>query len=157
MGIIRDYVLGITAAAMICTVSLCFAEKGPMEPMLKLICGLILTFALVQPVLNISAGNWSALGIDFEEKGQQAAEEGKVQAENTVRQLIKQETEAYILDKARELHLSIRASVTLSDQALPVPESVTIEGTVTPYGKSRLSLILTRELGIAKENQKWIS
>ena len=157
MDAIREYILGITAAAMICGITLCFAEKSSNQALLKLICGLILTFSLVEPVLNLMDRNWQALGISFQEDAREAAQEGKLQGENTLRQLIKQETEAYIMDKARELNLQIQLEVTLSDQPMPVPESVVIKGTLPPYGKQRLSLILTRELGIPKENQQWIS
>ena len=153
----REYVLGIAAAAMICGIILCFEENSPTKPLLKLICGLCLTFAMVQPFLNLWDRNWQALGIQFEEEAAEAVEAGKQQGEKTIHKLIKQETESYIMDKARELRLEIQAEVTLGDQALPVPERVTIYGVLPPYGKSRLSLILTRELGIAKENQRWIS
>ena len=154
---VREYVLGIIAAAMICGILLCFAEKSKEGPLLKLVCALVLTFSLVEPFLNLRSGDWEALGIDFQAEAQEAAEEGRVQGENTVRKLIKQETEAYIMDKARELDLDIQAEVTLSDQAMPAPETVTIRGTLPPYGKAKLSQILVRELGIPKENQEWIS
>ena len=157
MAAIREYILGLTAAAMLCGITLSFAEKGPVELLLKLICGLILTFCLTQPLLNISLGNWQELGIDFSEEAEEAALQGSESAEQEIRALIKQETEAYILDKARQLNLDIKVEVTLSREAMPIPESVVIRGTVQPYQKSRLSLILTRELGIRKENQKWIS
>lgn len=154
---IREYVLGIMAAAIVCGISLCFAEKSREGPLLKLICGLVLTFSLVKPILNIRAGDWQALGIDFRTEALEAAEEGRQLGENKLRQLIKQETEAYIMDKAKEMGLEIRVTVTLSDQALPSPVTATVEGILPPYGKAKLSRLLLRELGIPKENQKWIS
>ena len=154
---LSEYLLGITAAAVITAITLTFVKEGPMESVLKLISGLILTFSLVQPVLNISAGNWKELGIDFTREAEAAAEEGVRQSENTVRGLIKEETESYILDKARDMGLEVQAEVFLSDQPMPVPESATIRGLLPPYEKSQLSLMLSRELGIRKENQKWIS
>lgn len=157
MQMIREYVTGLAAAAMICAIVLCFAGKGKTEPLLKLICGLVLTFAMIDPILHISGGDWESLGIDFAGDAEIAAEEGKDQAEKTVRQLIKEETEAYILDKAQSLDLNIQVSVGLSDQPMPVPVQVTIRGQVSPYKRSQLSRILTEELGIAKEMQQWIS
>ena len=154
---LREYVLGIIAAAVICGIVLCFAEKSREGPLLKLICGLVLVFSLVEPVLNISAGDWQALGINFEAEARDAAEKGRSQGESKVRILIKQETEAYIMDKARKMDLDIQVDVTLSDQNLPAPEAVTIRGTLPPYGRAKLSRILTDELGIPKENQTWIS
>ena len=154
---IREYVLGILAAAMICGIVLCFAEKSKEGPLLKLICGLVLTFSLVEPILNVRSGDWESLGIDFQADAKEAAEEGKALGENKVRMLIKQETEAYIMDKARDMDLHIRVEVILSDQALPTPEAVTITGTLPPYGKAKLSRMLQEELGIPRENQTWIS
>ena len=142
---------------MICGIILCFAEKSREGPLLKLICGLVLTFSLVNPILNIRAGDWQALGMDFEGDAREAAEEGRAQGENKVRMLIKQETEAYIMDKARDMNLDIHVEVTLSRQALPAPETVTVTGILPPYGKAKLSRILAEELGIPRENQKWIS
>ena len=157
MSQIREYVLGILAAAMICGIVLCFAEKSKEGPLLKLICGLVLTFSLAEPVLNIRSGDWKSLGLDFQMEADEAAEAGRVQGENKVRELIKQETEAYIMDKARELDLHIGAEVILSDQALPAPAAVTITGTLPPYGKAKLSRIIQEELGIPREKQTWIS
>lgn len=157
MGLIRDYVLGIAAAAMICAVTLCFAEEGHTKPLMKLICGLILTFSIVRPVLNICQGNWEELGIDYRKEAEEAAEQGTLQAEKTVRELIKEQLEAYILDKAQAMDLQIQVDVTLSQETMPVPEAAEIRGSVPPYQKTRLLRILTEELGIRKENIRWIS
>ena len=154
---IREYILGIIAAAFVCGIVLCFAEKSREGPLLKLICGLVLTFSLVKPILNIRLGDWTSLGIDFQTEAWEAAEDGRQRGEDTLRKLIKQETEAYIMDKAKEMDLEIRVTVTLSDQALPSPVAASIEGVLPPYGKAKLSQILLKELGIPKENQKWIS
>lgn len=157
MQMLREYITGLAAAAMICAIVLCFAGKGKTLPLLKLICGLVLTFVMIDPILHISVGDWESLGIDFGREAERAAQEGKEEAVKTVSQLIKEETEAYILDKAQSLDLHIQVTVELSDQAMPVPVRATIRGQVSPYKKSQLSRILTEELGIAKEMQTWIS
>jgi hypothetical protein len=46
--------------------------------------------------------------------------------------------------------------VYLSEDTIPVPISVEIRGSVSPYGKQQLTKLLEEELGIAKENQLWI-
>ena len=149
--------MGIGAAAMISAIALSFSGQGAMKPLLKLVCGLILAFAILNPILSISAGNLEALGMDYREQAEAAARQGQQQAVKSVREIIKEETEAYILDKAGQLNLQVEVQVSLSDQALPKPLAVTIRGVVPPSGKTRLSRILTQQLGIAKENQTWIS
>ena len=128
-----------------------------MASLLKLICGLMLSFSILNPILSIVRGDWEDLGITLPGEGESAAEEGKEQAQKSVRALIKEETEAYILDKARDMDLTVRVSVRLSEEAMPTPDFVTVYGTVPPYQKTQLSRMLTEELGIRKENQQWIS
>ena len=70
-------------------------------------------------------------------------------------ELIKEKSQAYILDKAAELDASITADVTISEEELPKPLSVVISGQVSPYNRKRLESILETDLGIAKENQVW--
>ena len=157
MGAVREYIIGIGAAAMICGILLSFSEKGSMAPLLKLICGLVLSFAILNPLLSIVRGDWENLGITLPGEGEKATEEGKKQAQKSVQTLIKEETEAYILDKARDMDLTVRVSVRLSEEAMPTPDFVTVYGTVPPYQKAQLSRMLAEELGLGQENQQWIS
>ena len=157
MQAIREYVLGIAAAAMICAVVLCFARKGTMEPLLKLICGLVLTFAVVKPLLSISMGHWEDLNIICQKEGEKAAQAGTELAKKTLRDIIIADTQAYILDKAQEMALSIQVTVDLSKDEPPVPESVTITGALSPYERSCLGNFMEKELGITKERQQWNS
>ena len=157
MQLLREYVMGIGAAALICGIVLSFGSKGTMKPLLKLTCGLVLTFSILSPILKITGGNLEDLGIEYKVEAEKAAEEGKQQAIRSVRQIIKEETQAYIMDKARDLSLELAVEVNLSEEALPKPVAVTIRGLVPPYEKSVIRRMLTEELGIAKENQKWIS
>lgn len=157
MQAIREYALGIAAAAMICAVVLSFARKGTMEPLLKLICGLVLTFAVIKPLLAISMGNWEDLNITYRQGGEQAAQEGTELAKKTLREIITADTEAYILDKAQEMDMNIQVTVGLSKGEPPIPEQVTITGELSPYERSRLGTFLKNELGITEEHQQWNS
>jgi hypothetical protein len=71
--------------------------------------------------------------------------------------LIKQETEAYILDKAQSLGCALEADVTVGEGLYPVPESVLICGSISNQNRKLLEDILVKELGISKENQQWCS
>lgn len=155
MQIVREYVLGIAAAAMICAVVLGFARKGTMEPLVKLICGLVLTFAIIRPLLSISMGHWEDLNITYQKEGEQAAQDGKELAEKTLRDIIIADTQAYILDKAQEMNLRIQVTVDLSKEDPPVPEGVTITGALSPYERSCLGIFLEEKLGITEEHQQW--
>ena len=75
---------------------------------------------------------------------------------DAIRQLIIQETEAYILNKAGLLGMDIRADVELSEGEYPVPERAVIRGNWTDSQKSQLSAMLEAELGIPEEDQRWM-
>ena len=76
-------------------------------------------------------------------------------ADDALRQIIKTETEAYILDKAAQFDLQLDVQVALTDDVMPVPESVQLTGSVSPYVKSRLQILISNDLGIPKEQQLW--
>ena len=68
--------------------------------------------------------------------------------------VIAERTGAYIEDKADELGLSVRAKVkTEEEDGVPLPVSVTLYGTEN----AALADYIERELGIAKEDQLWIT
>lgn len=70
--------------------------------------------------------------------------------------IIKEETEAYIQDKAEELGAQIRAEITLSEDDFPIPVSVVIRGSPAEHIRGRLQRILETDVGIEKENITWI-
>ena len=72
--------------------------------------------------------------------------------------VIKEQTEAYILEKASALNADITVSVKLAlDTQYPTPESVHIKGNISPYARRLLSQTIQDDLGIASEDQVWSS
>jgi hypothetical protein len=68
-----------------------------------------------------------------------------------------QKTQAYILNKASELGADITVELELGRDSPYLPKKVTIFGTSTPYAKQQMVEFMESELGIAKEDQRWIS
>ena len=79
--------------------------------------------------------------------------------------------EAYILDKAADLHANLRVEVTVGEDNLPalgadvsarftldeqdLPRTVTLTGSCTPAQKQALARVLAEDLGIPEERQIW--
>lgn len=154
---LRQYVISLTAAGVICGIVLTLGRNGSTEKLLKLICGLFLAFMMVRPVSNLAVGNFEALGITWEQDGEAAAEQGRELAQKSLAERIKQESESYILDKARALEAELSVEVTVSRGEPPVPISVTLRGEIPPYLRQLLTQIIKTDLGIPKERQTWIS
>lgn len=155
---IRQYIVSVTAAAILCAVlRQLLPEKGLTSSLLKLVSGIFLAFVVISPVKNVDIDSFTVYVDAISLEGESLSAEGEDMAADAMACIIKDRTEAYILDKAKSLNASLAVEVELSADSLPVPETVRLNGTVSPYARSVLETMLAEELGIAKENQIWIS
>ena len=120
-----------------------------------MVSGLFLCIIAVSPMADQDLSYLTDFVETFEESAQTAAAVGTSMADDALRQIIKTETEAYILDKAAQFDLQLDVQVALTDDVMPVPESVQLTGSVSPYVKSRLQILISNDLGIPKEQQLW--
>lgn len=157
MDQIRSYILSVITAAMICAVIMKLTDgKGTQTAIVKMIAALFLAFSVIRPIMGTSIGDITSIIPRFQADGASAAAEGDDISRTALRTGIKERAEAYILDKALGFGAVVDATVTVSIGDIPVPETVRIEGEVSPYVKTKLSIILENELGIPKEAQTWI-
>ncbi len=157
MEALRSYILSIVAGAVICGIVIkLLGDKGTQGAVAKLMAGLFLTFTVIRPIADIRVGKIGDILDIYTTDAMAAVDEGSQMTRDGLAQSIKTQTEAYILDKAKALGLAVQVNVTLSEDELPIPVGVTISGAVSPYAKGRLAGILSEELGIEKEAQKWI-
>lgn len=156
MDALREYFISVCAAAIICgvIVSLIHIKSGTGE-LVKLVAGLFLALTVIRPLAQIDLAVMTDLKLDHSQWASEAAAVGENLAKESLQDIIKTRTEAYILDKAASLGLDIQVTVTLSDDQTPMPTAVHIHGSASPYAKSQLCDVLTNELGIAKEDQIW--
>lgn len=153
---IRSYLISVVCTALICGVSMkLLSSKGSAETVMKLITGMIMTFALLQPFTGFDFSDITKSFDLYSADAQNIVSASKVESQKALRAGIKQRTEAYILDKAQEMKVNISVRVEVSDDDLPVPKTVHISGQVSPYVKSKLQSYIASDLGISKENQKW--
>lgn len=155
MEALRTYLLSVTAAAVICGIaSRLLGKKGTPAALGNLMCGVFLTLAVMQP-LSRFRGSLN-IPMDFASKAEQAAALGQAEAKKAMSAIIKERSEAYILEKAALYQTELTVEVTLSDDEIPQPESVRLQGAVSPNIKALLQSIIAEKLGISKEKQVWI-
>lgn len=155
MESLREYIFSVTAAAVICAVlTHISAGAGKSSGIIKLLSGLFLALTVIRPITDIQIDELTDYTLRIEEDAQQAINTGEDFAQESLATIIKQETQAYILDKASVLGAEIRIDVVLDDDA--IPKEVYIQGAVSPYAKSKLQKIISEDIGIAKEYQIWI-
>lgn len=152
----QGYLTGIIAAALICTLLLRFVgNKGTTGAVMKLIAGLFLAFTVISPIAGFDLQEIMDLPADFTQMGKLLALEGEQSSKEAIAAGIKTAAEAYILDKAAALDVALKVEVTLSKEDIPHPESVRLTGNISPYARSTLQDLISKELGINKENQIW--
>lgn len=153
---IGQYLMTVAAAALICgVINGLLKKESTYAAIVKLICGLFLTVSILSPLTDFEIGDINLYADEFFAEAEAASAMGKNAAQSSMAKIIKQETEAYILDKATCLGMKVQVNVVLSADQLPIPEGVRITGSVSPYGKKVLSRYIIDELNIPEENQLW--
>lgn len=155
MELLRQYVISVTTAAILCGILMALLRKGASQALVKLLCGFFLAFTLLHPMKNLELGELPELLRVEPDLSQDLTRQGSDYAGNTMAEIIKEKTRAYILEKAEELHLELEVSVTVGEGEVPVPECVYISGKASDFARTRMEAFLEKTLGIAKENQIW--
>ena len=152
----KAYLLSILSAGLLCAFATSISKSSSgVGKMLGLICGLFMTMTILSPLVK-----WNPMQhldtFDVNRGDSEAIiQEGQVQANSAMREVISQQCRTYIVEKANAMGVDIDAQFILNDNDLPAPTSVTITGPVSPYAKSILQEILSNDLGIPKEQQIW--
>lgn len=152
----KQYLLSVVTAAIISgIVTKLLGSKGTQGAIGKLIAGLFLAFAVISPLRSVRIHDLASFRVSYSEAADLAVEAGKEMTLQALQTRIKEQCEAYILDKARSLNVELEAEVTVSEDDIPTPVAVQLSGNVSPNAKSSLTRIITEDLGIPKEDQKW--
>ena len=153
----KEYILGIAVAGMTCSIAgSLVSNKTAIGKILRLLTGVLMVVTIFSPVVNISFDHIGDYLDGLASQGDYYAANGKTVAEESMSVIIKQQIEAYILDKADRMGLDIAVEVALDDHNNSVPCGVTITGNLSPYAKAVIGSYIEDKLGIAKEQQKWM-
>lgn len=151
---IRDWVLGLTAAALVCAAALELTPKGPVKGVTKAVCGIVLALAMLRPLLRLDSAAWALHMAEYRAAAEALTGEGLALPERLDRSGIERELEAYILAKAEALGAPLRgAQVTLRWNTAGVwtPVAVSLEGPEHPA----LADWIEAELGLGRSAQTW--
>jgi len=153
---LRQYVISVSAASLVCGIILSLLKKGSARSIAKLICGIYLGFTFLQPlkILPLLGDNF-----DFcqDYLMTDSVLHGEELARNAMSEIIKTRVETYIGDKAKALQLELSVEVILDEGKIPIPKYIEISGNTGPYARKRLMDDIETDLGIAKENIVWNS
>lgn len=157
MDAIAEYLLSVTAAGILCAVVRnILGEKHISGKIMKAVSGVFMAITIFSPLMDFRLSDMEDYFKDFQYSAEDAADSGTQMAVTAMADIIKQQTESYILDKAASLGADIQIKVKMSDTNPPVPKEVILSGSVSPYHKSLISQYILTNFSIPEENQKWI-
>ena len=153
---LRSYFLSVISAALITAiVRRLMGDKGTAAAVCKLMSGLVLTFTVLSPLVNLNLSGMNGFTDAYAYDAQQVVTFGAQISADALEKSIKEKTEAYILDKAKQYDAELSVQVMLTDETIPKPKSVIISGSISPYAKNALQNIIRTDLGVDKEYQIW--
>ena len=148
----RQWLLGVVLTAFAGGLARQLAPKGRERALVGLVCGLLLTLALLEPLAELE---WAAAARDWPGPAQAAlAESYRQEGQAALSAVIAEKTEAYILDKADRLGLrcAVEVAVSAGESGIPLPDAVTIRGGYS----AALAACIEEEVGVPPEKQIWL-
>ena len=156
MGPVRQWLLGVTAAALVLALAETLAPEGGAKKVCRLAGGLALLLTAVGPLAGLLEGGFVTRAVEgWKARLQDYELELEEKNDLFYLSIIEDETAAYIVDKARELGLECAVEVTYGydEDGTPRPWEVTARGEWTPERRARLERLLEEALGVPARRQ----
>lgn len=153
---VSNYLISVVCAAMLLSIiNHIFRKKGAVHGLIKMLSGVYLATVIVSPITKIKI-NQDYLSLDaYYQSAYLYCDDGKMLSNSKNKQLIKSNTESYIMDKAVSMNADLCVEVVMSEGDENLYESIILKGDTSPYVKEMLSKVITNDLGISVEAQQW--
>jgi len=154
MGPMAEYILSVVCASILCAILTGLTgEKGTTASIRKMVCGVFLCFTVIAPLGRLRLEDLLNPITDIRQEALETAAMGQALYRESLAQVITEQTEAYILDKAKALGLTL--TVTVHTDESGKPRGAVLSGNAGQAQREALSEILESDLGIPKERQIW--
>lgn len=154
--LLRQWILGLSTAAIITAGAQRLTPAGPVKKVLQLVCGIVLTSVLLSPLGELDMERYSLSLASYHELAAELTAELEEGEKRMDRLYIEEQCAAYILDEAHALGLEGRVEVSAKwrdDCWVPWEVRISMNGTEQQH--IRLRRQIEAELGIAEERQSW--
>lgn len=153
---IRAYLLGVTAAALMCSLIHKIPMEGSLQGAMKWLSAMVMTLAVVSPWIGVRVDQWQSLGAGISSDAQAIRDDALEEAKDSMGEIISERMTSYVLEKAQSLNADLEVTIELSEDSVPSPVGITLQGDISPYAKTILSNYLADTLGLTPEVQQWI-
>lgn len=152
----RGYLIRLTAAAILGAIVRNLAPTGGAGRAARLGAGLLVLITAFGPIASLDTVAATQNLVRQGYRDPLSTGEFDKTVNDLMAELITEQTEAYILDKAKELDLVLTVKVTVKvEDTYPVPFSVQLVGSPTTAQRMALTETIEAELQIPEERQEW--
>ncbi len=153
---VRGYLLRLTAGAFFSAGVLALIPKGTPKKAAAVLCGLVMLLLALTPLAQLDYDALSEAISRLELEKEEARTGIEIQNQELVARIISGRVQAYILDKAAALGLTVTVELEMETRsATPYPKAVTIHGEATPVQKQQLQQYLEQTFTIPVQRQVW--
>lgn len=156
MDNIKQYLMSVFIAALIGAIVVRISGKSTLSSgIIKLIVAVFISLTVIVPVMRFEIQDFSGYMAAYDDEAQRIVSEVRSTVMQETAEVIIQRTQTYIEDKAALYGATITAMVTITDTETLIPDSVSISGNISNYGKISLKKIIQDDLGIPEDRQTW--
>lgn len=153
---VRGYLLRITAGAFAGAILLAALPKGTPRRVAAMLCGLLMLLLALTPLAELDYDSLAEAISRLELEKEEARTGIEIQNQDLVARIISGRVQAYILDKAASLGLTVTVELEMETRtATPYPKAVTIHGEANPAQKQQLQQYLEQTFAIPVQRQVW--
>ena len=153
---LQQYVMSLVGAALICSVvKNLVGGASRFKEVIRVVCGVFMVITAISPLMAVRIPDFDSYIQPIFDTGWKISNDAVNASKAEMVDIIKEETRAYILEKANSRNVDIDVEVGLDEEVL-VPTEVIITGRVSPYDKALISKYILETLNIPEGQQRWI-
>ena len=144
--------------SLFCGIALGLMPEGGVKKAASIACTVVLVMTVLLPLGTLDVSQYSLELAKYREMGEHLEERGDAVRDSMRRTVIEQECEAYIMDKAEAMGITVdtvKVRAFWNSEGVWVPESAEIRSACTERERKRLSDVICADLGIPAEKQEW--
>lgn len=154
---IRDWLIGIIAAAMLAALTGCITPKGTIGKIGKMMSGLVLMLCLLRPVAGIDLANFSQNLITYRAESGVYGVELEETNEQLRKTIIEEKSAAYSEEQANAMGITCQVNILcqIGEDGTPYPNEALVIGNLSALERDKMQRMLESDLAIAPERVYW--
>ncbi len=152
--ILRQMVLGVTAAAIFSAVMMQFSHKSAISEIIRLGTGMVLILALLTPLTHLSLPSFSGWLAQAHGTVERQTEQAQMRNTEIAHSSIANAVGGYLTEQARKegITCSVRAAMAVGGDGTAELSDIEVRGKLTAPERTTVADIVTKNCGIAREH-----